>query len=632
MYRAVLAQQPKHDGALHMLGLLAHQIGRASDAVDLIRQAIAARPDSFVYHVNLGAVLSAQGRLDEAIVALNQAVALQPNEAQGHYQLGLTLMSARRFEQAIEALQRSVAINPNSAEAQFNLGAALGAVSKWEAAIAALRAAIALKGDLPGARQTLASALVFGWRPGEAAQIFREEIAQQGETAPLRTRLGNALFDAGEVDQALAELRRAMDLAPQDATIHSIYLFMLQYHPDLDAATILREHRLFDQRHAQPLRPPRRSPHQLDLDPDRRLRIGYTSADFREHAAGRYIVQLFEHHDRSERGFEITCYAQVPVPDKLTDRLRNHVDRWRDTVEMSDEKLAHTIREDRIDVLVDLSMHMAKGRLLVYAREPAPVQLCWLAYPGTTGLSAMQYRLSDPYLDPPGSEVGRYSEETILLPHTFWCYDPMTEEPVGPLPAESRGHITFGCLNNFCKVSRPTVTLWAKVLKAVPGSRMIMMAPPGPSRQRVLEQLSAEGISGDRVEFVPFQSRQEYLKTYQGIDICLDTIPYNGHTTSLDAFWMGVPVITRIGHALVGRAGLCQLSNLGLPELAANSDEAFVMLVSSLANDRERLAELRRTLRERMRSSPLHDGARFARDVEAAYREAWQRRISSLTS
>jgi predicted O-linked N-acetylglucosamine transferase (SPINDLY family) len=503
-------------------------------------------------------------------------------------------------------------------------------MNKWEEAIAALRAAVALTPDFPGARQTLGQALQFGWRPDEAADIFRDEMARRGENPSLRASLGNALFDAGLSEQALGELARAMQLAPHDEKIHSAYLLMLQYQPNLDAASILRENLKWDERHARPLRAQRR-PHSIDRDPDRRLRIGYTSADFREHSASRFFLPLIDHHDRGERGFHISCYSDVPHADHITQHIRERVDHWRDTISVSDEQLAQIVREDRIDILVDLTMHMARSRLLVYAREPAPVQMCWLAYPGTTGLSTMHYRLTDPYLDPPGFD-DRYSEESIRLPHTFWCYDAMSEEPVSELPAATQGCITFGCLNNFCKVNEPTVSLWGKVLREVSGSRMILLAPPGAPRERVLEQLSRHEVQAQRVEFVAFQPRDQYLKTYHRIDICLDTLPANGHTTSLDAFWMGVPVVTRVGHTLVGRAGLCQLSNLNLAELAASTDDEFVRIAKELAENRSRLSELRRALRDRMRASPLADGAdgaRFARDMESVYRQLWQRRLTN---
>jgi predicted O-linked N-acetylglucosamine transferase (SPINDLY family) len=315
----------------------------------------------------------------------------------------------------------------------------------------------------------------------------------------------------------------------------------------------------------------------------------------------------------------------VPKPDDWTKSLLGHADRSRHTAEMDASRVAALIREDRIDVMVDLTMHMAGNRLAVFARKPAPVQICWLAYPGTTGLTAMDYRVTDPFLDPPGSDQDCYSEKPLVLPETFWCYHPLvTEETVSPLPAHRNGYVRFGCLNNFCKVGDEVIALWARVLREVQGSRFLLLARPGEARKRVLAAFEAHGVEASRIEFVGFQGRLQYLGTYRDLDIGLDTFPYNGHTTSLDAMWMGVPVVTLVGSTVVGRAGLCQAMNLGLPELAARTPDEYVETAVRLTRDCDRLAELRAGLRARMERSPLMDAPRFARNLEGAYRTAWR--------
>jgi predicted O-linked N-acetylglucosamine transferase (SPINDLY family) len=292
---------------------------------------------------------------------------------------------------------------------------------------------------------------------------------------------------------------------------------------------------------------------------------------------------------------------------------------------MTDEEAAGRIREDRIDILVDLTMHMAHGRPLVFARKPAPVQAAWLAYPGTTGMSAMDYRLTDPHLDPPGLNDHFYSETSIRLPDSFWCYDPLvTELAINPLPAEANGFLTFGCLNNFCKVNEQVLRLWAQVLKTVPGSRFMLLCPEGNHRQPLLDLMQRQGISPDRIELIAGRPRLQYLELYHRMDVGLDSLPYNGHTTSLDSYWMGVPVVTLVGQTVVGRAGLSQLTNLGLPELIARTPEQYVQIAADLAGNLPRLAELRRTLRARLQASPLMDAPRFARNIEAAYRQMWR--------
>ncbi len=319
----------------------------------------------------------------------------------------------------------------------------------------------------------------------------------------------------------------------------------------------------------------------------------------------------------------------MPRHDDLTDRFRVHADVWRDTAALSDEQLASQVREDGIDILVNLTLHMARNRLLVFARKPAPVQVTFAGYPGTTGLDAIDYRITDRHLDPPGLFDHCYSEKSIRLPDSFWCYDPLeSDAAVNALPAAANGRVTFGCLNNFCKVNPLVFKLWARVLKAVEPSRLLILADEGSHRRRTLDLLAKEGVPSERMEFVAHQPRPRYLTYYHGIDIGLDTVPYNGHTTSLDSFWMGVPVVTLVGQTVVGRAGFSQLMNLGLPELIAASPEQYVRIAAELAGDLPRLADLRATLRQRMGASPLMDAPRFARNVEAAYQAMWRRFIT----
>jgi predicted O-linked N-acetylglucosamine transferase (SPINDLY family) len=314
----------------------------------------------------------------------------------------------------------------------------------------------------------------------------------------------------------------------------------------------------------------------------------------------------------------------VATPDTVTARLESAFEHWRNVHGLDDETLAAQIRRDRIDVLVDLTMHMAQGRPLLFARKPAPVQACWLAYPGTTGVAAIDARLSDPHLDPPGSDTSVHTEKTVCLADTFWCYDPQVGDvEVGPLPARARGGITFGCLNNPMKLNPDVLSLWGRVLREVAGSRLVVLAAPGSVARRIVDAIAAQGVDRDRVEIVKRRARPEYMTLYRDIDICLDTFPYGGHTTSLDAFWMGVPVVTLVGDRVVGRAGLSQATNLGMTDLVARTPDEYVDVARRWATDLERLEATRHGLRAKMQGSPLMDGARFARALEAAYRELW---------
>jgi predicted O-linked N-acetylglucosamine transferase (SPINDLY family) len=328
-----------------------------------------------------------------------------------------------------------------------------------------------------------------------------------------------------------------------------------------------------------------------------------------------------ETHDRQQ--FEIFCYSNVAAPDFVTARLQPLASAWREIRALSDEQVAALIRRDQIDILIDLTTHGDGNRLLVFARKPAPVQVTWLGYPGTTGLATIDYRFTDPYLDPPGLFDACYSERSIRLPDTFWCYSPIALTPVSDLPALHNGTITFGGLNAFFKVNPGVLSLWARALHAVERSRLMMRVPEGCSRQWVLDTLKLEGISAERIEFVGRQPRGRYLETYHRIDIALDTFPYNGHTTTLDALWMGVPAVTLVGQTVVGRAGHSQLTNLGLPELIAQSTAEFVNIAATLASNLDRLRQLRSTLRPQMERSPLMDSARFTRNLETTYRQLW---------
>jgi predicted O-linked N-acetylglucosamine transferase (SPINDLY family) len=321
---------------------------------------------------------------------------------------------------------------------------------------------------------------------------------------------------------------------------------------------------------------------------------------------------------------EIFCYSSIVLGDAFTEQLRQCANVWRDIVGLSDSQATDLIRQDGIDILVDLALHTSGNRLRIFARKPAPVQVTYLGYCSSTGLKTMDYRFSDPYLDPPNSDLSVYSEKTIRLPKTYWCYASpgQTPEP-SPPPVEKAGYITFGCLNNFAKVS-PAIDLWAEILNGVPRSRLIVHSQPGTHLNAVRERFEIKGISPDRLEFLGRQHWPEYVQTFGRIDIALDPFPWGGGITTCDALWMGVPVVTLLGRTAVGRGGASLLSNIGFPDLIARTPEQYVRIAIDLAQDLPRQAELRRTLRPRMQASPLKDAPLFARNVEAAYRQMWR--------
>jgi len=589
----VLAVDHGHPDAVHLLGVIAAQKREFDAAIKYIRQAIARHGTEARFHNSLGIVLKLQGKLDEAVCSYRRALELRPDFAETHYNLGRIFKQQGSLNEAVAYYRHAVELEPDYVEAYNSLGAAFDELGK----------------------------------PDEAAVAYLRALTLRPDRAETHNNLGIVLKAQGRMEDAIASYRRALALKPDFTAAFSNLLYALSFHERYDAKAICEEHRRFESQCAEPLAKFIR-PHTNSHAPERRLRIGYVSPDFRKHCQSLFTVPLFSAHDH--RHFEIYCYADVNRPDDMTQRLRSYADVWRDINGFTDERIAELVRQDQIDILVDLTMHMANGRPLLFARKPAPVQVCWLAYPGTTGLSAVDYRLTDPYLDPPATSESCYAEQSVHLPKTFWCYEPFSSKPeINSLPALQSSCISFGSLNNFCKVNEFVLALWAKVLNAVPGSRLVLLAPEGSCRQRILDFLSKHGVTADRLTFFGKQPLQQYLELYHGIDIGLDTFPYNGHTTSLDAYWMGVPMVTLVGQTVVGRAGLSQLTNLGLTELVAQTPDQFVEIATRLANDLPRLSQLRATLRERMRHSPLLDAAGFARGIESAYRTMWRRWCAS---
>jgi protein O-GlcNAc transferase len=655
IYRQILAAQPNHVEALHMLGVIAHQMGRNDLAIGWIQRAILLDPHKPLAHSNLGEAFRALGRLDEAIASYRRALNIEPGLECAHCNLGNALGQRGDIEGAIGAFRRALELKPKYAEAHNNLGLALRQRGQLEDAVHAFRCAVHFKPDFSDAHNNLGVALcdrgligeaigsyrrAIQLRPGypeahnnlgvalretgqleEAMAAYRRAIQLRPDYAEAYNNLGVALRRCGQLDEAIVAFRNALQFRPDHPGIHSNLVFELQFHPGSDASTISDEQQRWNLRFGDPVKP-LIQPHTNDRSPNRRLRVGYVSPDFRDHAVGRFALPLLERHDAGQ--FDVFCYSELARPDWMTDRFRALAGGWRDTVRVPDARLAEMIREDGVDILVDLAMHTEGNRLSVFAREPAPVQVTWLAYPGGTGLHSIGFRFTDAFMDPPGTAQTR-SENPLRLPNCWCCYDPVDETPeVNDLPALSAEAVTFGSLNNYAKVNNGALALWARVLEAVERSRLLMLCPEGSARQRVLAFFGDRGIATNRLELVGQSQRSDYLKLYQRIDLALDPFPHNGMTTTCDALWMGVPVLTLPGEMPSSRAGLSLLSNVGLPELAAPSQEDYVQKAVELAANLPRLAELRSTLRSRMLASPLTDAPRFAGDVEAAYRTIWR--------
>jgi protein O-GlcNAc transferase len=589
-YRKVLARKPQHDGALFMLSGLLFEGGRFEEASLVLERLVAIAPHP-AYLTNLGEAYRRQGELEAAEAACRRALEADPDLPEAHHNLGLTLMNADALEEARPHLERALALRPDSP--QFHV--------------------------------SLAWMLLGVHRVAESTEHCRRAIELAPNLAAAHHHLGNALTEEGDRSGAIASYRRAVELDPTNHDAHSNLILVALTDPGYDAARLGAAARAWAKLHAEPLRAHQR-PHSNDSAPDRRLRVGYVSPDFRGHHPSRhFLMPLLRNHDRSL--FDIFLYASVARPDAVTEEYRAWAgDNFRDIRRLDDVTAAELVRRDGIDILVDLALHGAGHRLRLFACKPAPIQMTWLGYSGTTGLDSIDYRLTDPFLDPPGTDLGVYTESSLHLPESFWCYDALeTDLPVGPLPALAAGFITFGCLGSPRKVHPGVVSLWARVLGAVPGSRLLLVAEEhaGASIHRAF---ASAGIEADRVELTGRVRRRDYLEHYNRIDIALDTFPFAGGTTSLDGIWMGVPVVTLNGGTALHRAGVSIAMNLGLPELVAGSPDEYVSAATKLAGDLERLSLLRAQLRSRLEASPLGDAPRFARHLEATYRTVWAHR------
>jgi predicted O-linked N-acetylglucosamine transferase (SPINDLY family) len=621
-FRQALHHWPEFPEGYNNLGHVLARQGRLEEAIACYQQALRLRPHFGSAYNNLGIVYLRLKRPAEAEASFRAAIRLRPELAAAYTNLGLILLDQERLTEAIDCFERVLRLQPGNVQAHNHLATALHRLGQPEEAVSRLKEALRLQPTFADAHKNLGKVLRDLGRFDEAEASYQNARQLNPDDAGAHLELGNLFKDQGRLDDMIRAYRCALELKPDAAYMHSNLVYALHFHPDYEAPVILEEAQRWNQRHAEPLQPSIQ-PHTNLADPERQLRIGYVSPDFRNHATTFFTVPLLSNHDH--RQFAIYCYAHLRRPDSLTERLQSYADVWRNTLGLSDEQLADLVRRDQIDILVDLTLHMADNRLLVFARKPAPVQVCWLAYQGTTGLSTMDYRLTDHYCDPPGLFDRFYSEESIRLPDAFGCYDPLCTEPaVNPLPARDKGSITFGSFNNFCKLNPAIVKVWAQVLTNVERSQLLILAAEGSHRQSVLKWFEQERVAPERVQFITGRPRRQYLELYHRIDMALDTVPYSGQTTSLDAFWMGVPVLTLVGRTAVGRAGLSLLQNLGLPDWIAETPKQFVAIAVKQAADLPGLAQLRASLRQRLQASPLMDGPRFARNMEAAYRRIWQ--------
>lgn len=587
--REACEREPDNAHALHLLGMLYCESGRETDALELIQRATNLLRENAQFHHNLGTVLGRLGRDEEAGRAFSRALELYPNYSEALGNFGAAMQRLGHYAKAEAAGLRLIGLDPKSPAGYTSLGRALASQSRYGHAILAFRQAIQLEPMTLSAWNGLLAALE--------------------QTEPL--------------DEVLEGYRRAILLFPENAALQSSRLYLLICREDITAQQVFEEHREWARKFADPLILRAATP-PSGRSLERRLRIGYVSPDFNDHPTPKFLLPIWSRHDRER--VEVFFYAHLKKADNVTREIRGHADHWRDITHETDEATAEVIREDEIDILVDLAGHMANPRLKLFALRPAPALVSYLAYPVSTAISAVDYRITDSTVDPPGYADELYTEKLIRLDRRCcWCFDAGPCPSVGPLPAKRNGFVTFGVFNRIAKIQPSMIRLWAKILASLPNARLLVLTAFVDKKDTVLEQwLVREGIPTDRLDLISRRSRQEYLALYNRIDLALDTFPYNGMTTTCDALAMGVPTVTLSGDAAVSRSGMNLLNAVGLPNYVARTNDAYVAIASGAGKDLVALETVRSTLRSRMRQSELMDYVGLTREVEAALHYVWR--------
>lgn len=648
---ALLLHYPDQPEALHLSGIIALSQHRSVIAEALIRQSLAARPDSAEANVSLGVALQQQGRLDEAAAAFRSATRLSGDMLEAHLYLGEVMVQQGRLDEARDAFEQAARVNPNSAgafkglgitrlrqgllsdsvtalrraaqvkpdaaEVHIHLGEALRRLGRLDEAMAVYSTLVSLLPRSPGPHNNLGLILQQLGRMDEAVEEFRQALSKKPDSVVALVNLATALTFQSRHDEAMVHFRRAVEIDPAS---RRAMVDALHGHPGYDGHAIGAEARLWAAHASRQV--PASGAHPNDRDPHRRLRIGYVSPYFHFKPDAHFMVPLLANHDHAQ--FEVFAFADQLHVDSFTPRFQQFFDHWCNLDGLDDTRAADLMAFHRIDILVNVSIHDDGSRLLALARRPAPIQIHWLAFASaTTGLSQVDWRISDALVDPPDHDDSCYTERTVRLPRTAWCYDPLSEPiPVVPPPSRESGRITFGNFGRLSKINDQVLDLWGRVLRAVPGSRILLLSRPGSHCERIRQRLAESGCDARAVDFIEPVARDSYLRRYGHIDMILDTFPFSGHTTSCDALWMGVPVVTLAHRPPTGRVTAAMLLSLGLAEFVAATPDEYVAIATQWA-DANRLTELRRDLRQRLEASALMDAVGFARDTESLYRQLW---------
>ena len=656
-FREILSHDPQHAHTLHMLAMTLSSQDRFSEAQRYARQALEIDSSVPMFHYTLGNILIAEERLDEAVDAFNKALRRKAEFADCLNNKGLILHRLGRHEEALESFLALLRYRPDYTDAHSSIANIYRDLGKFDQALEHYYNALSQKpeaktyanigfilqerGDYQGTIAVYQKALKLDTDLfpvlnnmgvihneiadyAQAIHYYQRALVVQPKNAETMSNLANALRNIGRISESVSMLEQAVELDPNNVNTFSNLLLAMIYDPSVSPEILTRKAIEYGEKHGQPHRQKRLL--NPDKTPLRKLKIGYVSPDFREHAVNYFFENLLDHHDRMN--FEIYAYSNNQRDDNITERLKKKFDHWHDIRFMNDDKASDLIEDHKIDILIDLAGHTGRNRLGIFARKPAPVQVTWLGYPGTTGLKAIDYRITDAYAEPKGmTEV--YNVETLWrLPHMFCCYGGSIRypTPIDHPPFEDNGFVTFGCFNNFARVTNPTLEVWGRILKAVPESRLlleILGIEKEDVRKPIEKRLLELGIPPDQLILEPRKKSNQFV-LYNRVDIALDPFPCSGGTNSADAVYMGAPLITLAGNHFLSRLGVTILTNIGLPELITENIDAYIAKAIELAHDRDKLKSIRHKLHERVAASPMCNSALFATNMESAYREMWK--------
>lgn len=590
--RKLLVEQADHPPALRLLASIFYRQKRLPDAVETLHRYLRIAPEDALIINSLGMLLAEQGKTDAALAEFERATQINPTLAEVQNNRGVAFERLGRLDDSVAAFAKAIAIRPTYADAHANMGKVLRHQNRQEQAI----------------------------------NVLQQAIELDARHVPACHCLAGTLEDLGRPEEGYIWRRRLVELRPGDPVLHSDLLWSTLCVPDVPPEQRLAEHMEWGRRHAEPHARNIR-PHANDRTPDRRLRIGYVSPNFGAQAIGWFMTPLLAAHERQQ--VEIYCYSDIAHPDWMTKKIQSLADQWRESTTLSDHELAGLVRRDKIDVLIDVRGHMAGHRLVAFAQKPAPVQMSYIGYQYTTGVKAINYRICDHGTDPVGLTEKWHVEKLARLPHSIWCYQPQEQSHPAPAPLEGNGFVTFGIFQKPAKLNAFVVEMWARILGRAPTAKLAVLSPGPQTLEHLRKQFQARQINPERIRPMYKTPRQGYLELFSQADVAIDSFPYAGVTTTCDAMWMGVPVLTLLGPEPFERAGASLMPPCGLSSLIANHPLDYIELAVRLGNDPLPLASLRRDLRERMLSSELMDGQSLARAMEVCFRNAWITWIAS---